>query len=105
MQSAAGGGRQTHRRDLSDRDIGTAAAAGKEEEEGRGLIIPIDKCRHVPIFNERRKQHDNVAAGVQVHLRPLFVILLIIFGCSSLRLGSVWSGITPGQHMHFTIVF
>ena len=40
MQSAAGGGRQTHRRDLSDRDIGTgaaAAAAGKEEEEGRGV--------------------------------------------------------------------
>ena len=39
MQSVAGGGRQTHRRDLSDRDIGTgaAAAAGKEEEEGRGV--------------------------------------------------------------------
>ena len=35
MQSAAGGSRQNHRRDLSDRDIGAAAAAGKEEEGRR----------------------------------------------------------------------
>ena len=36
MQSAAGGIRQNHRRrDLSDRDIGAAAAAGKEEEGRR----------------------------------------------------------------------
>ena len=101
----AGGCRQNHRRDLSDRDIGAAGAGGGKEEDGRKTdrsnryLCP--RRRHVPIFNERRK-HDNRGGA---HLRTLFVILLLIFGCANLTLGSVWSGLTPGQHMRFNITF
>ena len=44
------------------------------------------------------QEEEEEEVEVEVHLR--FVILLDIFGCTNPRLGSVWSSLSSGQHMH-----